>query len=194
MGSSEKEYESSSLISSLAYPTPLWFPGFCPRDEPGWAFPGSSWSKWAEWHLPGPFHILVLHPFASCQSSPLSSVTLHGVVCLSWNALRHLLALPCPTKGQAASNLPFLCLAGLLTGALWLPKHFPSSKLPVFCLLPYSLWFCRRGIVSGLWASSLRATGRSWIMCLFFNSIKKPTSKIPFSFFLDLGIQPPALN
>lgn len=30
-------------------------------------------------------------------------------------------------------------------------------------------------------------------MCLFFNLIK-PTSKIPFSFFLDLGSQPPALN
>lgn len=26
-------------------------------------------------------------------------------------------------------------------------------------------------------------------MCLFFNSMKKPTSKIPFLFFLDLGIQ-----
>lgn len=24
-------------------------------------------------------------------------------------------------------------------------------------------------------------------MCLFFNSIKKPTSKIPFLFFLNLG-------
>lgn len=26
-------------------------------------------------------------------------------------------------------------------------------------------------------------------MCLFFNSMKKPTSEIPFLFFLDLGIQ-----
>lgn len=26
-------------------------------------------------------------------------------------------------------------------------------------------------------------------MCLFFNSIKKPTSTIPFLCFLDLGIQ-----
>lgn len=26
-------------------------------------------------------------------------------------------------------------------------------------------------------------------MCLFFNSMKKPTSKIPVLFFLDLGIQ-----
>lgn len=25
-------------------------------------------------------------------------------------------------------------------------------------------------------------------MCLFFNSMKKPTSEIPFLFFLDLGI------
>lgn len=25
-------------------------------------------------------------------------------------------------------------------------------------------------------------------MCLFFNSMKKPTSKIPFLFFLDLSI------
>lgn len=26
-------------------------------------------------------------------------------------------------------------------------------------------------------------------MCLFFNSMKKPTSEIPFLFFLDLDIQ-----
>lgn len=25
-------------------------------------------------------------------------------------------------------------------------------------------------------------------MCLFFNSMKKPTSEIPFLFFLDLGL------
>lgn len=73
----------SQALPTPLPPNPLWIPGFCPRDEPGWAFPGSSWSELAEWHLPGPFHTLVLLPFASCQSSPLSSVMLHGVLCLS---------------------------------------------------------------------------------------------------------------
>ena len=102
------------------------------------------------------------------------------VLCSKWDALRHCLALSCPSQSQRGSCTRSSCA--------WLTQpRFPSSELRVVCLLPYSLWFCgERDNVSGC-ASSLGATRRSWIMCLFFNSIKKPTSKIPFSFFLDLG-------
>lgn len=146
--------------------------------------------SWLKWHLPGPFHILVLLPFASCQSSPLSSVMLHGVLCLSWNALGHLLALPCPTRGQAASTCAWLACSQVLSGY---PNISHSQSLPSSASFLSPFGFVGRGMVSGL-CQQLGVAGRGWIMCLFFNSIKKPTSKIPFSFFLDLGIQPPALN
>lgn len=90
MGSSEKEYESSSLVSSLAQPhplTPFGFLGFAPEMSQAGPFLEAAGVSWLKWHLPGPFHILVLLPFASCQSSPLSSAMLHGSPCLSWSAL-----------------------------------------------------------------------------------------------------------
>lgn len=37
----------SQALPSLT-PKPLWFPVFCPRDEPGWAFSESSWHELAE--------------------------------------------------------------------------------------------------------------------------------------------------
>lgn len=69
-------------------------------------------------------------------------------------------------------------------------RAFPTLGISYFLppfLIPFS--FVGRGEASRGQARSLGATGRCWIMCLFFNSMKKPTSKIPFLFFLDLGIQ-----
>lgn len=70
-------------------------------------------------------------------------------------------------------------------------EAFPA--LGISCLLPPLLvpfGFVGRGEESGGQASSLGATGRRWIMCLFFNSMKKPTSEIPFLFFLDFQLLP----
>lgn len=137
----------SQALPSLT-PKPLWFPVFCPRDEPGWAFPGSSWHELAEVALPGAFHILDLLPSASCQSSPVRCHATWGSV-LELECSRHLLALPRPTKGQAALTCPscaWLACSQVLSGYpnISHPQNFPSSAS---FLVPFG--FVGRGIVSG---------------------------------------------
>lgn len=106
-----------------------------------------------------------------------------------------LLVLPCPAPTHPRGSSSFTLI---LPRARLAPSHrrfpvteaFPTlgiSYLPPPLLIPFG--FVGRGEASGGQASSLGATGRRWIMCLFFNSTKKPTSETPFLFFLDLGVQ-----
>lgn len=117
-----------------------------------------------------------------------------------------------PSSLQPCVLLPrILGWAGMLWGPLALHPHpsgsssftsscslgsrsqaaaaFATSELAIFCPSPYSLGFVGMGERQGARAATGGATGRCWIMCLFFNSMKKPTSEIPFLFFLDPGAQ-----
>lgn len=114
------------------------------------------------------------------------------ILCLSQYALGHPLgsALSHPRENSSITLiLPCAQLAhshkqSLVDCSIPHPWDFlPSASLP------YSLGFVGRGEeASGVQASRLGVTGR-WTMCLFLNSMKKPTSEIPFLFFLDLGVQ-----
>lgn len=112
------------------------------------------------------------------------------ILCPRQDVLGHPLgpALSHPRGGS--SFTPSLPCAYLAHSHRWslVATAFPPLEFPTFRLLiPFG--FEGRGEALGGWASRLGVTGRRWIMCLFFNSMKKPTSKIPFLFFLDLGIQ-----
>lgn len=97
----------------------------------------------------------------------------------------------CPVPSGGSSSFTLILVLTWLTLNRWSPvtAAFPTlgiSYLRFPSLFPLVLWGEE---ASGGQASRLGVTGRCWTMCLFFNSIKKPTSVIPFLFFLDLGIQ-----
>lgn len=160
-GPLRRNMRAAHLSQALPSPTPnpSGFQGFAPEMSQAGPFLKAAGVSWLKWHLPGPFPILVLLPFASCQSSLLSSVMLHGILCLSWNALGHLLALPCPTKGQAASPCPscaWLACSQVLSGY---PNISHSQNVPSSASFLIPFGFVGRGIVSGGCASSLGAQG-----------------------------------
>lgn len=110
------------------------------------------------------------------------------------------LSLLCPDPshptpgGVAASPDSSLCAPGSLTGGLNdrsipRPWNFLSSASP-----PIPFGFVGRGEESGGQASSLGATGRRWIMCLFFNSMKKAYLQNPLFVLPGPGHPAPALD
>lgn len=101
-----------------------------------------------------------------------------------------------PTPGEvAASPDSSLCSPGSLTGGLLMTEAFPTLGISCFLLpllIPFG--FVGRGEESGGQASSLGATGKRWIMCLFFNSMKKAYLRNPLFVLPGPGHSAPVLD
>lgn len=126
-----------------------------PRRSPGLPLPrgaGPGWSGRSSWGLQAEAPLL---PGARAGWVPPStaSPSPHGAQLPSGRSA----AWACPAPSSHRPRAP--------TGGLW--RNVPS--LPPLL----ALWFCGEGMCG------VGATGKRWIMCLFFNSKKKPTSRIP---------------
>lgn len=139
-----------------------------------------------------PLCCLALPPPSRVALCPATSGLLREPGCC-WSPSWLCPILPHPIQGSSSFTCPSCaCLAHIpvVSGDPSIP-HPQNLLSSASLLVPFA--FVGRKDTSGGQASNLGATRRRWIMCLFFNSTKKPTSKIPFLFFLDLGIQLPAL-
>lgn len=128
--------------------------------------------------LPPSPRVALYSPFPATQN-PLSQDALGHSPC---SALTH-----CAPPHRESQLHPILVLTWLAHRRFLNDRSIPRPWN--FCLLLIPFGFVGRGEGSRGQASSLGATGKRWIMCLFFNSMKKPTSEIPFLFFLDLDVQ-----